>query len=363
MSTLEAFLDEIAERHAVFFLKNPRGEIGTACLAATGSGELVLIPCQWANPRERTAMIDWLRRFMAAEAVTAYAIWSEVWTKAASPDEIEAHEVGGKRRCLRSRSTPTASAARVCSGSFETSAARSSGSSSTTAIPASSAARLPTCYPKGSCTNGRRSRQDARQARRASEITASRSCDGCDLCCTAPGIAEMHKPPGVRCDHLAGDRLGLGGSTMTTVINRVLGRAPPPELGPEHATQLVAECATCAGLCCKGDAIILHPELGDDPRQYQTVAVPHPFTGKPVLMLEHAESGDCLYLVTENGVGRCGIYDRRPVICRKFDCARSYASMSRPERRRMVRSGMVAPEVLEQGRRVAAAREKARDGL
>jgi uncharacterized cysteine cluster protein YcgN (CxxCxxCC family) len=47
------------------------------------------------------------------------------------------------------------------------------------------------------------------RARRAARITnaptATRSCDGCDLCCTAPGIAEFDKPPGVPCDKLRGE--------------------------------------------------------------------------------------------------------------------------------------------------------------
>jgi uncharacterized protein len=43
-----------------------------------------------------------------------------------------------------------------------------------------------------------------RAARRVSQVTPYRSCAGCDLCCTAPGIAELHKPPGERCAHLAG---------------------------------------------------------------------------------------------------------------------------------------------------------------
>jgi hypothetical protein len=48
-----------------------------------------------------------------------------------------------------------------------------------------------------------------RAARRTAEVTPLRSCAGCDLCgcdlcCTAPGIKELHKPPGEPCRHLAG---------------------------------------------------------------------------------------------------------------------------------------------------------------
>ena len=41
-----------------------------------------------------------------------------------------------------------------------------------------------------------------RDARIAATITSRRSCEGCDLCCSAPGIKELAKPPGERCKHL-----------------------------------------------------------------------------------------------------------------------------------------------------------------
>jgi hypothetical protein len=36
-------------------------------------------------------------------------------------------------------------------------------------------------------------------------VTSVRSCEGCDLCCTAPGIKELGKPPGERCSNLCGE--------------------------------------------------------------------------------------------------------------------------------------------------------------
>jgi hypothetical protein len=45
--------------------------------------------------------------------------------------------------------------------------------------------------------------------RRAKMIAAAspttRTCEGCDLCCSAPPIHEMNKPPGVPCIHLDGE--------------------------------------------------------------------------------------------------------------------------------------------------------------
>ena len=43
-----------------------------------------------------------------------------------------------------------------------------------------------------------------RAQRIRARVTPFRSCDGCDLCCTALGINEMHKPPGEPCVHLSG---------------------------------------------------------------------------------------------------------------------------------------------------------------
>lgn len=35
-------------------------------------------------------------------------------------------------------------------------------------------------------------------------LPTGRTCDGCDLCCTAVGVHELSKPAGVRCGHLDG---------------------------------------------------------------------------------------------------------------------------------------------------------------
>jgi len=45
----------------------------------------------------------------------------------------------------------------------------------------------------------------ARRAERLRFLASGRSCDGCDLCCTAPSISELDKPPGEPCKHLCGE--------------------------------------------------------------------------------------------------------------------------------------------------------------
>lgn len=39
-------------------------------------------------------------------------------------------------------------------------------------------------------------------------LPTTRTCDGCDLCCTAVGVGDLKKAPAVRCPHLTGDPAG-----------------------------------------------------------------------------------------------------------------------------------------------------------
>lgn len=69
------------------------------------------------------------------------------------------------------------------------------------------------------------------------------------------------------------------------------------------------DCGGCVE-CCRGDAIFLHPECGDDVSMYDW----EPYEGRPIL--KHKPNGDCIYL----GDKGCTIHDRAPVICRELDC-------------------------------------------
>ena len=124
-------------------------------------------------------------------------------------------------------------------------------------------------------------------------------------------------------------------------------------VGPVVSERASVPCNGCT-LCCRGDAIILHPECGDDVSLYETETISHPFTGKPVLMLTKKSNGDCTYL----GATGCTIHDHAPTICREFDCGRMYERFTRAERRRMVASGLFDREVFEAGRRIQAERAK-----
>ena len=82
-------------------------------------------------------------------------------------------------------------------------------------------------------------------------------------------------------------------------------------------------CNGCVA-CCQGDLIVLHPELGDDPTQYETTKV-----GNLLVLAHKDDSKDCIYLDRERG---CTIYDKRPAICRSLDC-RILLSLSKRDRR------------------------------
>lgn len=90
----------------------------------------------------------------------------------------------------------------------------------------------------------------------------------------------------------------------------------------------IVPCGTCS-LCCRGEAIILHPEDGDRPEDYQTMKIWHPLYDKEVHALARKPDGDtCIYL---GPLGGCTIHARRPAICRTFDCRKFAQRFTRSE--------------------------------
>lgn len=120
----------------------------------------------------------------------------------------------------------------------------------------------------------------------------------------------------------------------------------PPLNDP--ADTAVVPCNGCTA-CCQGDGIFLHPEHGDDPAQYETEAVLNPITGQVAPKLKQQPNGDCIYL--DRGKG-CTIHDRRPAICRAFDCRdfwRRWRELPKSARRRLIRKGAISKDVLQAG--------------
>ena len=71
-----------------------------------------------------------------------------------------------------------------------------------------------------------------------------------------------------------------------------------------------------------------------------------PDTGDPVFLLATKENGECIYL----GPSGCTIYDRRPLLCRSFDCRKHYLILPRQDRDNLVRLGLSYRAVFNAGR-------------
>ncbi|EJG5414317.1 YkgJ family cysteine cluster protein [Salmonella enterica] len=104
-------------------------------------------------------------------------------------------------------------------------------------------------------------------------------------------------------------------------------------------------CAGCTA-CCKGDAISIHPELGDDTEAYQTV--PHfmpQLAAKGVRMLAHDANRNCVYL----GEAGCTIHGRAPALCREFDCRKMAKRLGHTRARKLAKKGVVDMTVIRMG--------------
>jgi len=105
------------------------------------------------------------------------------------------------------------------------------------------------------------------------------------------------------------------------------GRIQPRMTKTQTAVNHVP-CGDCSA-CCQGDLIFLHPELGDNPKDYDCKR----FDGRWVL--RHKDNKDCIYL-DRDAPHKCTIYGRRPAICRSLDC-RILLMLSSKDRRRVSR--------------------------
>ena len=104
-------------------------------------------------------------------------------------------------------------------------------------------------------------------------------------------------------------------------------------------------CNGCT-LCCRGELIVLHPEEGDDPSRYDTVMVHSGGEIGDVFALKNKANGDCIYL----GESGCTIHDRRPLVCRAYDCRDNYLTTPRHKRRRMIAEGLASKAIFNRGR-------------
>jgi Fe-S-cluster containining protein len=110
--------------------------------------------------------------------------------------------------------------------------------------------------------------------------------------------------------------------------------------------QTEVPCHACTECCKSGQALLLSPAQGDDVESCQVNVAAHPDTGEPVYMLATKANGECVYL----GASGCTIYERRPLLCRSFDCRKHYLILPKQDRDNLVRLGLSSRVVFNAGR-------------
>lgn len=105
-------------------------------------------------------------------------------------------------------------------------------------------------------------------------------------------------------------------------------------------------CGGCTECCRSNQGLFLHPEQGDDVARYRHRSFTDQATGKPVFVLATEANGQCVYL----GASGCTIYDRRPLLCRSFDCRKHYLILPRQDRDNLVRLELSSRAVFNAGR-------------
>ena len=110
------------------------------------------------------------------------------------------------------------------------------------------------------------------------------------------------------------------------------------------ADQTDVPCGDCIECCRSNQGLFLHPDHGDDVASYQHQVLTDR-EGKPVYLLA-TSNGACVYL----GPSGCTIYERRPLLCRSFDCRKHYLILPRQDRDNLVRIGQSSRVVFNAGR-------------
>ena len=105
-------------------------------------------------------------------------------------------------------------------------------------------------------------------------------------------------------------------------------------------------CNGCTECCSSNQGLFLHPEQGDEVGSYRHQVLRDQATGNPVFLLATEANGQCVYL----GASGCTIYDRRPLLCRSFDCRKHYLILPKQDRDNLVRLGLSSRAVFNAGR-------------
>ena len=118
----------------------------------------------------------------------------------------------------------------------------------------------------------------------------------------------------------------------------------PNDTTPAHITTV--NCDGCTECCRSGQGLVLHPEHGDEVDSYEHRVAGHRDDGSPVFVLATSDKGACVYL----GARGCTIYERRPVLCRSFDCRKYYLMLPRADRDNLVRLKLSSRAVFNAGK-------------
>lgn len=102
-------------------------------------------------------------------------------------------------------------------------------------------------------------------------------------------------------------------------------------------------CGSCQA-CCHNEVVL----VDEEPADYEVDL------RDGIWFLKHRPDGGCIYL----GETGCTIYERRPAICKAFDCGLWFSTTNRPYRRYVKRVGDDHDrQMLVEGRKRAALRE------
>lgn len=118
----------------------------------------------------------------------------------------------------------------------------------------------------------------------------------------------------------------------------------------DYLTQVTKQdpvpCKGCTA-CCRGHtSVALRQDLGDDPFNYGLDKLAYEYLHGPLqppsVVLKRQTNGDCIFLV----MGACTVYEKRPAVCRFFDCRRIHLQMSAEDRKQMVEHKVFSQEIM-----------------
>lgn len=108
----------------------------------------------------------------------------------------------------------------------------------------------------------------------------------------------------------------------------------------------IVPCGTCSA-CCHSP-VEVRPEFGDDPSNYE-IGIYHDRSapnGLGLVTLRMRPDGSCYALKN----GRCTIWEKRPSVCRAFDCRKLFAMHTKEERRALVALKYFKQAIMSAGR-------------